>query len=270
MLITVINDAGDLVDDNDLLHAVRAVNRQIDHDFAPYWNLAGELRLGGRPGATDPELGMDIHGDAVIYIQGVDKRAGHHAGVSGYHDKTGNGLPVAFVYVGPGLEWQQTLSHEALELVADPLINLYAHGPHPDPKENGRMVFHAYEVCDAVEGEFYIVDGNKVSNFLLPLYFTAEGHTKGRIVFQIRKGLKPLRSFGLNPEGYIPYYDPLTRKQQQYHLRFDPKTHDLVGYYRTESLMAHYSPRYLEECAGCKRGRRRRKAVRTSKEKPTS
>jgi hypothetical protein len=142
-------------------------------------------------------------------------------------------------------DWQLTLSHEALELVANPLVNLYVRGPHPDRRvqeQGGRLVFHGYEVCDAVQGEYYEVDGCKVSNFLLPLYFANDGHRIGRVVFKGNKDLKPLRSFGLNPGGHIPFYDPdpQVQKYQEYFLTRDPVSNNLQPNYREGNLMAHY------------------------------
>ena len=52
-----------------------------------------------------------------------------------------------------GEPWQVTLSHEALELIADAEVNRLIIGPHPDPAQKGRMVFHWYEMCDAVVAE---------------------------------------------------------------------------------------------------------------------
>jgi hypothetical protein len=244
MLITVINDSGGNVRDDDLLRAIRAVNRQIDHDFRPYWHLTGELRLGGRRGKLAHEDFLDTRGDAIIYVQAAGQKPDDiDEGIAGYHDKKDNGVPVAYIFTNSATQdWALTLSHEALELVAHPLVNLYAHGPHPDPtvyEKEGRLVFHAYEVCDAVQAEYYEVDGLKVSNFLLPLYFTVRGDGRGRVVFQGRDDVKPLRSFGLNPGGYIPFYDPQDRKYYHYYLSRDPQK-GLVGNYREERRMAHY------------------------------
>ena len=59
MLISVVNcESG--VRDDDLLDAIRAVNRQIDRDFRPYWNLFGELRLGGGRVAEKSGLGCKM------------------------------------------------------------------------------------------------------------------------------------------------------------------------------------------------------------------
>ena len=74
-------------------------------------------------------------------------------------------------------DWSITLSHEALELVGDPELNMLVKGPHP---EEERDVHHWFEMCDAVQDESYPIDGIKVSNFLLPLYFTSSDERGGR------------------------------------------------------------------------------------------
>jgi hypothetical protein len=58
-------------------------------------------------------------------------------------------------------------------------------------------------------GETYLVDGVRVSNFVLPLYFTSNQERGGRNDFlgTIAKG-KTLQSFSANPGGYIGFYDP--------------------------------------------------------------
>jgi hypothetical protein len=62
---------------------------------------------------------------------------------------------------------------------------------------------------DAVQAETYKIDGVEVSNFLLPLYFTGSEEVGGRNDFlgNSHKG-KTLQSFGVNPGGYIGFFDP--------------------------------------------------------------
>jgi len=56
-------------------------------------------------------------------------------------------------------------------MIADPDVNLLVVGDHPTKK---RPVYYWYEVCDAVQSDIYTVDGIKVSDFVLPFYFTPE------------------------------------------------------------------------------------------------
>jgi hypothetical protein len=105
-------------------------------------------------------------------------------------------------------DWTITLSHEALELLGDPENNLVVQGPHPTAR---RKVFHWFEMCDAVQDESYVLDDVHVSNFVLPLYFTSGNEHGGRNDFlgTVTKG-KTLRSFSVNPGGYIGFFDPRT------------------------------------------------------------
>ncbi|MBI3781042.1 MAG: hypothetical protein HY278_08315, partial [candidate division NC10 bacterium] len=171
MIISIINHTSGKITDEELQGAIRAINRQIAEDFVPYWSLGAELRLEGKSGEKpqkqDP---ADMRGDAVTYLW--DKT--DVAGALGYHDANNRGIPFGFIFTELskklGENWTVTLSHEALELIGDPEVNLLVQGPHPlDPK---KYVFHWYEMCDAVQAETYRIDGVEVSNFLLPLYFT--------------------------------------------------------------------------------------------------
>ncbi len=245
MLITVINDSDGVIDDNELLHVIRAINCQIRHDFQPYWNLTGELRLGGKRGAQGNY--QDTRGDAIVYVESARKPSQDvEEGIAAFHDKEDSGVPVGYVFAKPkDPHWQLALSHEVLELIADPLVNLYVRGPHPDRSEEGRLVFLASEVCDPVQEEPYEIDGYTVSNFVLPLYFMAGGHDRGRIVFLDRKDVKPIRAFGLNPGGYIPFYDPAKDKEYHYYLSRNSTDNQLVGNYLQVNRKACYSHAFL-------------------------
>lgn len=132
----------------------------------------------------------------------------------GFHNLHFSGIPFGFVFTEisgqMGEPWQVTLSHEALELIADAEVNRLIMGPHPDPAQKGRMVFHWYEMCDAVQAERYEINGVPVSNFVLPLYFTVDSEQGGRNDFlaTVRSDGSRLPSFGINPGGYVGFYDP--------------------------------------------------------------
>ena len=148
-----------------------------------------------------------MRGDAVLYLwDDVDV-----ADALGYHDRNNRGIPFGFVFTelsqSLGENWTVTLSHEALELVADPEVNLLSMGPHP--AEPGRDVFHWFEMCDAVQTETYDIDDIEVSNFVLPLYFTGGDEVGGRNDFLGRShNGRTLKSFGVNPGGYVGFFDP--------------------------------------------------------------
>ncbi|HYV96871.1 MAG TPA: hypothetical protein VE967_05405 [Gemmatimonadaceae bacterium] len=209
MIISLINHSNGRIHDDEIQTVVRAINRQITGDFEPYWSLGARLRLEGRseksPSKQQPP---DMRGDAVIYIwpkADVDDALG-------YHDANNRGIPYGFIFLDIIRQlkesWTVTLSHEVLEAILDPEANLLVQGPHPT---EDREVFHWYEASDAVQAESYMIDGVAVSNFVLPLYFTSGEETGGRNDFLgTLHGGKALRSFGVNPGGYIGFYDPKT------------------------------------------------------------
>ena len=221
MIISIINHSHGLVSDERLQRAIRAVNRQIEKDFEPYWSLGAKLRLEGRSEKRPTKLSLpDLRGDAIVYLW--DKA---DSDFLGYHERNARGIPFGFVFLDISAalkeEWTVTLSHEALELIADPEVNLMVKGPHP--RKPNRTVFHWYEMSDAVQSETYEIDGEAVSNFVLPLYFTGSNERGGRNDFLGRphKG-RTLRSFGVKPGGYIGFFDPKTGKNHYYSEPDDP------------------------------------------------
>src|SRR5262245_55463103 len=178
MIISVINLSGGAISDHQLHRAIRAVNRQIEEDFKPYWGFGARLRLEGKTGAKKDGFDQaDMRGDAVLYIRKIVRSRED----DGFHDQHYAGIPYGFVYLDLSKklseDWTVTLSHEAFDIVGGPEANLLVQGPHPSAK---RQVFHWFEMCDAVQDEKYEIDGVWVSNFVLPLYFTSSHERGGR------------------------------------------------------------------------------------------
>ena len=219
MFVSVVNFTDGKLKDAEVLAALRAVNRQIAGDFAPYWSFGAELRLEGPVGKRPNKMSLaELRGDAILYLwDKIDV-----AGAEGYHDKNNRGIPYGFVFADLarelGEDWTVTLSHEALELVGDPQTNLLAQGPHPKELEsrNPRLVYHWFEMCDAVQAETYVIDGVKVSNFVLPHYFTTGEQAGARNDFlATRHAGRSLPSFGINPGGYVGFFDPKSGQDEQ-------------------------------------------------------
>ena len=216
MIISLINHTNGKVSDEDIHRVIRAVNRQIAEDFAPYWGFGAKLRLEGRSEKKPTQHSLaDMRGDAVLYLwDHLD------ADVAGYHDNNDRGIPYGYVFLdlADQLEepWSATLSHEALELIGDPENNMFVAGPHP--ADHRRKVFHWFEMCDAVQDEYYEIDHVRVSNFLLPLYFTSGNEQGSRNDFlgNSHNG-KTLASFGVNPGGYLGFYDPHKQAGGEYY-----------------------------------------------------
>jgi hypothetical protein len=217
VIISVINHASAEISDDELQMVIRCINRQLKEDFEPYWGFGGQLRLEGRSGkepASDNPV--DLRGDGIIYIwDTLEPRE-----AVGEHNKYYSGIPNGYVFTEIARKlnenWSVTLSHEALELIADPQLNLFAKGPHPHPMEKRREVFHCFEVCDAVQAEQYPIDGVDVSNFVLPLYFTYDadrnadepGSRNDYLGTKNKQTGKTLASFSVNPGGNSVVWDP--------------------------------------------------------------
>ncbi|OGQ80207.1 MAG: hypothetical protein A3F90_12770 [Deltaproteobacteria bacterium RIFCSPLOWO2_12_FULL_60_19] len=226
MIISVINHTNGQLSDEQVQGAIRAINRQIKEDFEPYWSLGATLRLEGKTGPKPkPQESADLRGDAVLYLWNNT----NVPNALGYHERNNSGIPFGFVFTELsaqlGEHWTVTLSHEALELIADPEVNLLVMGPHPSG--NNPDVFHWYEMCDAVQAETYRIDEIDVSNFVLPLYFTGGEEVGGRNDFlgRLHDG-KTLRSFGVNPGGYVGFFNPQTGEHETFSRKGDTQAEE--------------------------------------------
>jgi hypothetical protein len=176
---TVVSDAG-------LRRTLRALQTQIERDFAPAWGLTARLELG------------PPHPRAMrVVIRDVSDEKGD----LGYHFH--EGFPVTYVFAKDDIEeygeYTSTLSHELLEMIADPGVNLYADGFVRLAHGRERKAMIPYEVCDAVEENLYRIGGVLVSDFLLPEWFEPEH--KGRSLTMDFLGVLR-RPFELAPGGY--------------------------------------------------------------------
>jgi hypothetical protein len=220
MQITLANYSAQ--DDSRVQAVLRAVNRQISEDFQLYWSQGAQLRLGGRTGKKiDAESLLDLTGDAILYLLD-DPNDPTLRGILGFHAENQRGMPFGFVFTSIsaqlGEDWSVTLSHEALELIGDANVNKLAAGPDPrEPRNGDRYVLHWFEMCDAVQSESYKIDGIAVSNFVTPLYFTIGEQEGGRNDFlSLTHRGGTLRSFGVNPGGYVGFLDPRTNTMETF------------------------------------------------------
>jgi len=159
--IAVIN-ASTVLTDSQVQAAIPALQTQVSRDFAPAWGVDANLNF--VPQGTNPPAGnwwLTILDDA------------DQAGALGYHDLTAEGLPIGKVFAGTdlkyGSEWTVTASHELLEMLADPNINLTVFIQNDNT--TGRL--YAYEVCDACEADNlgYAIGNVTVSDFVYPSWF---------------------------------------------------------------------------------------------------
>ena len=187
--IEIIN-ASSVLTDSEILPVVSALEQQVQKDFAPVWGMSANLEFvpkGKKPSAKAWWLAICDDSD--------------QAGALGYHDLTTNALPIGKVFAGSDLkvghEWSVTASHELLEMLVDPGINLTVFA---QSSETAGILF-AYEVCDACEDEkfAYKIDKVLVSDFVYPSWFQA--HAPVGSQFDFKKHIK--KPFELLAGGYI-------------------------------------------------------------------
>jgi hypothetical protein len=171
---------------------VAALQKQITRDFAPIWDRDANLLLAIFP-TVNPENWQ------LVLLDDPDQ-----ANALGYHDLTATGLPLGKVFIKADLEagtsWTVTMSHELLEMLADPLINLAS-----DLSIPGMDQFYALEVCDPCEADKYAyeIDGVLVSDFVTPWWFVND-LSGGVRAFDVRGQID--RPFQILPGGYISVY----------------------------------------------------------------
>ena len=156
--VAIINSST-VLRDSVVKAAVPALQTQVHRDFAPAWGIDADLIF--VPNRAKPPA----RSWWLTIVDNADQ-----AGALGYHDVTNAGLPLAKVFAGSdinlGYQWTVTASHELLEMLADPDINLTAFVELSD--KSG--VLYAYEVCDACQADEFghRIDGTLVSDFVYP------------------------------------------------------------------------------------------------------
>jgi hypothetical protein len=164
----VITNTSTKVTDADAQRMTEAVAKQVEEDFAPAWGIPANSVTFQPKDAAAPS------GGALLTI--VDDP--DQPGVLGWHTEGRDATIFGYVFAAPVLDnggqvltgakytVAATLSHEVLETIADPHVNLWATGP------DGYVI--SQEVCDPVESGSYEIDGVSVSNFVTPAWFDAQ------------------------------------------------------------------------------------------------
>lgn len=181
---------------------VRAVQTQVERDFAPAWGFAPLAVLSVQDGEPVPL------GAALVYlVSSIDDAPG----AAGIHKSDPRGFFTGCVAVDAiarlgGSLWNgpdsvsSALSHEVLELIANPTVTLWC--------DDGGSKSFAREVCDPVSGETYDIEieplsGERtepiaVSNFVHPDWFNPHA-TSGLRLDQLGTTSSP---FEIRPSGY--------------------------------------------------------------------
>ena len=172
------------VSDSDLKKCIAALQKQVQLHYGPVWNKNADLSFSTVLNFNPTIFILDTSSDISIL---------------GYHDLTQANIPVGFVFAksstDSGSPWQVTTSHELLELLTDPYVNLACQGQFA-----GQGVFFAYEACDAVENDIYDIDGVPMSNFQYPSWFVSQ--TADRYDYMGTLDAP----FTLSSGGYLSYF----------------------------------------------------------------
>jgi hypothetical protein len=156
--VIALTNASTCLSDAQVEVVMPSLQHQVSLDFRAYWDIDCSLTF------LPKDQAMVAGWFQIVLPDDPDQ-----AGALGYHEMTRNGAPLGKVFAGldirSGSSWTVTLSHELLEMLADPWINWCAEG------SDGRI--YALEVCDAVESDSlgYEIDGVLVSDFITPSWF---------------------------------------------------------------------------------------------------
>jgi hypothetical protein len=140
-----------------------ALQKQVSRDFAPQWGR--DARILAIPRGHDPP-----EGSWWLVILDYAGR-----GALGYHFVTAEGLPQAVVgAVSSGERWPVVASHELLEMLSNPLLNVCIY----NPKLNRNI---PREVCDPCEADAYHInpansESIQVANFVYPTWFRSNAY----------------------------------------------------------------------------------------------
>jgi hypothetical protein len=161
---------------------IAAMQVFVDRHVAPVW---------GAPARLVRSKGFVKGAWAMVFLDSADQ-----PGALAYHDLTPDGLPQAKVFVKTTLENHDLVSvsasHELVEMLVDPAINLMTTGP--DPK-----AVYAYESADPVEALTFKVNGIPMTDFVYPAYFETF-HKAGSVQFDRMNKIK--RPFQVLSGGY--------------------------------------------------------------------
>lgn len=170
---------------NDFAKIASACTHQLIRDVAPAWERVPWAVTSFRAQEKIPD---DVFPMIVMDTSDEDGALGYHANEYGR------------IFVNPVLDnggsifnsensISAVISHEVVETFGDLFANYWV--DQPDGSET------PLELCDAVESDFYLIDGIAMSNFLLPSWFDS---IHSRAPYDKLGKLK--KPFSMSPGGY--------------------------------------------------------------------
>jgi hypothetical protein len=194
------------------LQAAAAVQKQITRDFTPIWGLPATVDvfedLASVPSDYHPVV---LFGDADEVKERLAFAIGEEYAedliddferdrLSGLHLNAYTRQPFALVAATDA--WSVTLSHEVLEMLADPFGNRLIAAAHP--LDRAQRVRYLLEVCDPCQSVWYPVNGVPVADFFTPRYFDPVNLDRSRYSFTgaLQYPLEIIEG------GYLTWIDP--------------------------------------------------------------
>jgi hypothetical protein len=167
------------VSTRNLMQAAAALQKQVTRDFTPSWGIPATVDafedlasvpsdyyhvvVFGDPRELADQLDVEIGEDRASALMTRFEREA----LQGIHLNAFTRQP--FALVAASETWTVSLSHEVLELLADPFGNRLIAAAHPlNPNQR---VKYLLEVCDPCLSAWYPVNGVPVSDFFTPRYF---------------------------------------------------------------------------------------------------
>lgn len=213
MEIAVLNRSK-TVTDKRAAKITAAVNRQVQRDVLPVWGGAFAdvwVEFDMRPEQADWQI--FIVDDSTV------------PGALGWHSIDADGEP--YGEVSAAGEPSVTLSHEVLEIIADPGVNRVA------VNWFDRLTY-AMEICDPVQRNTYQIDDVTVSDFVTPAWF---GFVSGKAAFS-----SDVEPWQVDTGGFAVRWDQqwndqsVGRSSIDYHVR--PQFRHLANLYPTPQAPA--------------------------------
>jgi hypothetical protein len=195
-----------------LLLATAALQKQVTRDFSPIWGVEATVDafLDLRTVPNDYHH-VVVFGDPAELAGNLQSLVGERTAgrllerfdreqISGIHMNLPTRQPFALVSAQDA--WTVVLSHEVLEMLADPSGNHLIAAAHPtNPTERVRYLI---EICDPCQAIWYPVNGVPVSDFYTPRYFDPVEVGGVRYSFTGSIG----RPREILPGGYLTFVDP--------------------------------------------------------------
>jgi hypothetical protein len=187
-----------------------AVQQQIDQDFAPAWGCRATVEIE----EYDPQ--GQPHGYPVL----IKRDFSRDPEEEGFHFFT-TAYPYAFVhYDGEDGDWPITVSHEILEMLADPTGSQTRSGPHPTRPGRAPDVDYLLEVCDPCQNTAFAYDkrGIRVSDFVTPAWYY--GNTEDGPFSHTGRVTQPRQLLTL---GYVTFFERPSGRMMQWFGHGEPQ-----------------------------------------------